>query len=311
MKRIGLSAIGAYVPEHKLTNADLERMIDTTDEWIVSRTGIKERRIASEETFTSDMAEKAARVCLSKSNFKPDLLISSTSTPERNCPYQASIVANRLNLKDLAAFDLNAACSGFVYGIAAAFSLIQTNGFEHAMITASEKMSSLTDYSDRATCILFGDGASALMISAEDYEHEILVTELGIDASGSGMVTMGGKGDEYYFRQDGRKVFRFAVTKVAEIIDKLKKKAGIRKKDKFYVIPHQANIRIIETVSKNKNISLDHFIINIDKYGNTSSASIGLALEEAWRKDTFKKGDYLLLVGFGGGLSWAGAAIRW
>ncbi len=311
MKKIGLSAIGTYVPEKVLTNADLEKMVDTTDEWIVTRTGIKERRIASKEMSSSDMAENAARDCMSKKKIKPDLLISSTSTPEKNCPYQASIVAKRLNLSGLAAFDLNAACSGLVYSITTAFSLLKTNGFKNALITASEKMSSLTDYTDRATCILFGDGASAVMVSSEDCEHEILATELGIDPTGSDMVTMGGKGDEYYFRQDGQKVFKFAVTKVSEIIEKLKKKIGLKNNDEFYIIPHQANKRIYETVSKKNKIPMDHIILNIEKYGNTSSASIGLALEEAWRTERFKKGDYLMLIGFGGGLSWAGAAIRW
>lgn len=311
MKKVGLLATGSYAPEKKLTNRDLEKMVDTTDEWITSRTGIKERRIAGDE-WTSDMAVKAARNCLEKLDVRPDLLISSTATPEKRCPYQASIVANRLNLTNLGAFDLNAACSGLIYGLTVAKNMMQVgDSYRHILVTASEKMTMFTDYTDRASCVLFGDGASALMLSTEQPEHEILATELGLDATGSDYVVMGGEGEDFYFRQDGRKVFKFAVTILSKLIDQLAFKSGATKNDDFYIIPHQANYRMLESVAREKGIPMERFICNIDRYGNTSSASIGLALHEAAEAGRFKKGDLILLIGFGGGLSWAGAAIRW
>ena len=310
MKKVGLVVTGSYAPERRLTNSDLEKMVDTTDEWITTRTGIKERRIAADNEHASDMAVAAARDCLGKTDLRPDLLISSTATAERACPFQASIVANRLNLTNLGAFDLNAVCSGLVYSMTVAKSMIQAGPYRNVLITASEKMSMLTDYTDRASCVLFGDGAAALMLSSEQPEHEILATELGLDASGSDYVIMGGRVD-YYIRQDGRKVIKFAVTIMGEVIERLLSESGASKNDDFYVIPHQANYRILESAANNINIPLDRFIYNIERYGNTSSASIGLALDEAVKEGRFKKGDLVLLVGFGGGLSWAGAAIRW
>jgi 3-oxoacyl-[acyl-carrier-protein] synthase III len=311
VKTIGIRAVGAYAPPRILTNADLEKMVQTTDEWIVQRTGIRERRIASDNVFASDLATAAAKDCLSKGVSSPELMISSCGTPEQNFPNQSSLIAARLGLKRLAAFDLNDACSGLVCGVAVARSLMQTNGYRNALVTAGEKMSTYVDYGDRASCILFGDGGSALYLSSDEPEHEILADAIGFDAAGSELVGMGGKGDQFYFRQDGKKVFRFAVTIIIEMIETLKKKAGIPDSEKYFVIPHQANLRIVETVSKHANIPMDHFVMNIDRYGNTSSASIGLALNEAWNGRRFEKGDPVFLIGFGAGLSWAAAALRW
>lgn len=311
MKKIGLIAVGAYVPENKLTNADLEKMVDTTDEWITTRTGIKERRIAPKDVFTSDLAVKAAQDCLSQTKYRPQLLISSSGTAEKNCPYQASIIANQLNFTDLAAFDLNAACSGLVYALAVSWSMMQTGNYEHTLITAGEKLSSFVDYTDRSSCILFGDAGSALFLSTHEPQHEIIAVELGMDATGSNDVVMGGQDQDFYFRQDGRRVFKFAVEKMGELIDHLKEKTGITGQDRYFIVPHQANARIIEAVAKNRGIPKERFISNIDKYGNTSSASIGLALKEAWAEQRFAKDDILMLIGFGGGLSWGAAAIRW
>jgi len=311
MKKVGLTAIGSFVPKKKLTNSDLAKMVDTTDEWITSRTGIKERRIAPDDMPSSEMAVRAAQKCLAKTGARPDLLISSTATAEYGSPYQASIVANRLQLTNLGAFDLNAACSGLVYSLAIGRSLMQTGAYRHTLVTASEKMSMLTDYTDRASCVLFGDGAAAVMLSSENPEHEILTTELGLDATGSDYVIMRGPGKDFYFRQDGRRVFKFAVTIMNKLIDNLTRSCGIHKNDDFYIIPHQANYRMMEAVARDRQIPIERFVSNIDRYGNTSSASIGLALSEAWEEQRFKKGDIVLLIGFGGGLSWAGAAIKW
>jgi len=311
MKKIGLVSIGAFVPENKLTNADLEKMVDTTDEWITTRTGIKERRIAPKNMYPSDMACFAAEKCLKEHSVKPDMVISSTGTSEKLFPYQSSIVANRLSLSNLAAFDLNAACSGMIYAIAVASGLIEKDICRNVLITASEKMSYFTDYKDRASCVLFGDGAAAILLSSENFEHEILALELGLDATGSDLVKMGERDGNLYFWQDGQKVFRFAVTILSDMIKKMKEKTNLKDSDNFYIIPHQANKRIVETVSKRDSIPMEKFILNIDRYGNTSSASIGLALEEAWRLNRFKKGDYVFLIGFGAGLSWGAAAIKW
>lgn len=313
MRKIGLVAVGTYVPEQKLTNQDLERMVDTTDEWITTRTGIKERRIAPDQMHASDLAAKAAAECLAQAptHYQPQLLIAATSTAEKNVPNQASLVAQKLNLSNLAAFDLNAACSGLVYALAVGWSLMRTEGYDHTLITAGEKLSRFVDYQDRATCVLFGDAGAALLLSADAPEHEILAVELGADPSGADLVVMGGPGDEYYFRQDGRNVFKFAVEKMGSLIDRLKSRLDLTDDDRYFVIPHQANSRILEAVARNKRLPEERIITNISKYGNTSAASIGLALKEAWAEQRFAKGDYLFLIGFGGGLSWAAAAIRW
>ena len=311
MKKVGIVAAGSYVPARKLTNADLEKIVDTTDEWITTRTGIKERRIAGKDEHASDLAFKAAQDCLTQTTYRPELLISTTSTAEKSCPYQASIVAHRLGLTNLAAFDLNAACSGLVYSLAVGWSLMQTQGYENVLITAGEKLSRYVDYTDRASCILFGDAGAALFLSTHQPEHEILTVELGSDPAGSELVIMGGLDEEFYFQQDGRNVFKFAVEKMGELIERLKVKTGITDQDRYFIIPHQANQRIFEAVAKNKGIPAERFISNIASFGNTSSASIGLAFKEAWEQRRFRKGDILMLIGFGGGLSWAAAAIRW
>ena len=311
MKKVGLVAIGSYVPENVLTNYDLEQMVETTDEWIYSRTGIKERRIAPEGVHPSDLAIKAAADCLARTPYRPQLLIASTSSAEKTCPNQASIIGQRLNLTQVAAFDLNAACSGLVYALAVAWSLMRTEGYDHALVTAGEKITRFVDYQDRATCILFGDAGAALLLSTAQPEHELLAVELGADPSGADLVVMGGPGDQFYFRQDGKSVFKFAVEKMGELIDRLKARLGVEENEPYYVIPHQANRRILEAVARNKGIPPERMICNIAQYGNTSSASIGLALKEAWEEQRFQKGDLLFLIGFGGGLSWAAAALRW
>jgi 3-oxoacyl-[acyl-carrier-protein] synthase-3 len=310
-KTVGLVAVGSYVPEQILTNADLEKMVDTSDEWIVTRTGVKERRIAGPDVHASDLATAAAESCLSGIDLKPDLLVASTGTAETRFPYQASIIANRLRLSGLPCFDINAACSGLVYSLAVGYSLMQTGPYQNALITAGEKMSLYMDYSDRSTCVLFGDGGSALLLSAQRPQHPILAYEMGSDATGSDQIVMGGVGDDYYFRQDGKNVFKFAVNKVVDLINILKVRTGGDGRRRIYVIPHQANNRIIAAAAEKSGLSESCFITNLHKYGNTSSASVGLALGDAWREGRFQSGDLLFLIGFGAGLSWAGMAIEW
>lgn len=310
-KKVGIAALGSYVPEKILTNADLEKMVETNNEWIVTRTGIEERRIAPDEMHASGLATEAARSCLSRTPLKPDLLISSSGSNEMKYPYQASLVAHRLNLSGLAAFDMNAGCSGMVYSLAIAYSMIQAGPYQNALITAAEKMSEYVNYTDRASCILFGDAASAVLLSTEQPEHELLTFELGTDPTGSPLVVMGGKGDDFYFRQDGRNVFKFAVNKIEELVMVLKERVGVKDDRRLFVVPHQANMRIIQAAIEKTKIPAEQFVCNIHKYGNTSSATIGLALDEAEKDGRFQKGDLVLLIGFGAGLSWAGAAVEW
>jgi 3-oxoacyl-[acyl-carrier-protein] synthase-3 len=310
-KSIGLVAVGAYVPEQILTNTALEKMVDTSDEWIVTRTGVKERRIAGPDVHASDLATAAARDCLAGVDLAPDLLVASTGTAETHFPYQASVIANRLQLSGLPAFDINAACSGLVYSMIVTYSLMQTGPYLNGLITAGEKMSQFIDYTDRSTCVIFGDAGAALLLSAEQPEHLVLDFEMGTDAAGFDQIVMGGAGADFYFRQDGKNVYKFAVNKIAEVIASLQSKIGVKNHDRIYVILHQANCRILDAGAERTGIPNERFIRNIHKYGNTSSASIGLALKEACAEGRFRKGDVLLLIGFGAGLSWAGMAIEW
>lgn len=308
---VGITATGSYVPEKRLTNADLEKMVETNDEWITTRTGIKERRIAKKQQHASDLAVEAARNCLAGVEVKPDFLIASSGTTENKFPYQASIVANRLQLTGLATFDLNAGCSGLVFSMVMGYSLLQTGNYRNVLVTAAEKMSDFVDYSDRSSCILFGDGASSVLLSSEQPEHNIIDFELGTDASGFDQVVMGGQGADFYFHQDGRNVFKFAVNKMEELVMVLKERIGLKDSNRLHIIPHQANLRIIQAAAEKLKIAQEKFICNIHKYGNTSSASIGLALDEACREGRFQKGDYIFMIGFGAGLSWGGAVIQW
>jgi 3-oxoacyl-[acyl-carrier-protein] synthase III len=239
------------------------------------------------------------------------MIISSTGTAEHATPYHASTVEAKLGFTGIPAFDLNAACSGLVYAITVGGAMLQTDGCRNVLVTASEKMSYFTDYKDRSSCILFGDGAASILLSNEKFEHEIIAAELGVDPSGNDLIQMGGYKTRFYFWQDGKNVYRFVIPKIGELIAGLKEKCNIGPKDNFYIIPHQANRRMIESVSDKYKIPMDRFVLNMDRYGNTSSASIGLALHEAKENKLFKKGDAIFLIGFGAGISWGAAAIRW
>lgn len=310
MKKVSILSIGTYSPEKVLSNADLEKMVDTTDQWIFDRTGIRERRIADEDMDTSEMAYRAAKDCLDRKPVHPDIIISNTGTPERLFPYQSSIVAKKLGMKDLFAFDMNVACSGFIFAMTVAKSLMETMDKKYALVTAAEKMSPWVDYKDRASCILFGDGASSVLLAMDEPDgHEILTVELGTDPAQTDSVRMGGK--ERFFSQEGRSVYKFAVHTIKDMIDLMKKRTGLTDNNSFYVIPHQANARMIEAVAHDMGIAPERFIMNIHKYGNTSSASIGLAWKDVWDTNKFKKGDIIFLIGFGGGLSWGAMAVRW
>lgn len=316
---IGIKAFGSFVPERRLTNEELAGMVDTNDAWIVERTGISERRIAGDGMTTSGMAAKAAQQVLASAGVSGDELafvINSTCSPELTCPSMAARVGQAVALKGGLCFDLNAACSGFIYGLTVGASLLETRGGRYGLVTAGEKMTALTDYHDRASCILFGDGASAAVLTAEPPYHRILHSELGADPSGADLVTMGGQEShgtqaQHFFWQDGRKVFRFAVNILKDLIPKTMARAGIAKGDRYHIIPHQANLRMVEHVAEELEIPMERFVSNIQTHGNTSSASIGIALAEAETEQRFQPGDKLVLVGFGGGLTWAAMALEW
>jgi len=324
MSGIGLLSIGAFVPERKLTNQDLEKMVETTDEWIFQRTGIRERHIAGEGVHPSDMAAEAARNCLDGRDVRPDLLISSSATVERHCPYQASIVANRLKFENLAAFDINAACSGLVYGMAIASSMMRSGGFKYGLLTASEKMSAFTDYTDRASCILFGDGAAATVLSLSgDDGPGLLAWDFGCDGSATGVLGIPAGGSRlpstpenlasggHYVKMQGREVFRRAVRAVVDSGMLALERAGVASSDVKWFLPHQANVRIIDAAAQRLGIPRERTIVNIERFGNTSAASIPLALAEAADDGRFADGDLILLSGFGAGMGWASALVRW
>ncbi len=318
MPAAGIASIGSSVPETVLTNADLERMVDTSDEWIVTRTGIRERRVLGREGRLRPHVVRASRTALARAGRTPadlDFIISSTVIPDRFCPAQSLEIAHDLEAHQAFCFDLNAACSGFVYGLAIAESFLKTRDVRRGLVTAAEQMTTVTDYADRNTCVLFGDGAAAAVVTSVDPAHRILYCELGSTPAMSEDVTVGGLKDVLndrrgglWFRQDGRKVFKFALDKTKELFESVPRKAGISPSDIRYVIPHQANGRIIDgSASLVKGRA--EFISVIDRYGNTSSASIGLALNDVW--DRFRPGDVIMLLAFGGGMTWGAALIEW
>jgi len=310
MIQVGIQSLGHYTPPKVLNNEDLSKLVETTDEWIMSRTGIKERRMADQET-TSDMAIKAAHDCLGNNEAKDiDLLIASCGSSDKIYPTQSAQIAHALPLPNATVIDINIACSGLIGGMILAQSMIQSGQSKRAMVTGSEKMSAYMDYTDRANCILFGDGASAMTLSATNYEHPIIAVEMGSDPAGANYLTMGDRSSKGYFWQDGKNIYRFVQTKLVQVIENLRVKADLGD-EPFWMVPHQANGRMFEAIADKTKIPLDRFVLNMDKYGNTSSASIGIALNEAGKAGKFKKGDAIMLTGFGAGLAWAGAVIRW
>jgi 3-oxoacyl-[acyl-carrier-protein] synthase-3 len=310
--------MGTSVPEKILTNSDLEKMVETSDEWIVTRTGIRERHVLGRDEYLRPHVVRSARTAMERSGVGPDdldFIISSAVIPDRFCPAQSYVIAHDIGAGRVFCLDLNVACSGFVYGLGLAESLMKSRGLRCGLITASEQMTTVTDYTDRNTCILFGDGASAAIVTTAEPSHRIIYTELGATPEDCEDVVIGGLKDvlngrkeKLWFRQDGKKVFKFALQKTKELYESVPPKAGLRPEDIKYVIPHQANGRIIEAGAAAVHGRAE-FISVIDRYGNTSAASIGLALHDSW--DRFKPGDIIMLLAFGGGLSWGATLLEW
>ena len=319
---------GYVVPDKVITNKDLEQIVDTTDEWIRSRTGIEERHVAADpKETTATLATEASRRALAVADVHPgkvDLIICSTSSPEYIFPATACLVQDALGANNAGAYDLSAACSGFVYGLSMARGLILTGDAEYVLVIGSETLSRIVDWTDRNTCVLFGDGAGAVLVAASDVPGGILATELGSDGSGGNALILPAGGSamptsletvsngSHYARMDGKAVFRFATRVMASATRDVVKKAGWTLDDVDVVIPHQANLRIIQSsVLRQLKIPEEKVFINVQRYGNTSTASIPIALCEAIEAGKVKQGDNLVFVGFGAGLTWAAVAINW
>ncbi len=322
----GIIATGSYVPEKVITNHDLEKIVDTSDEWIVTRTGIRERRIADKDTATSDLATIAAQRALESARLTAqdiDMIIVATVTPDMHFPSTACLVQKNIGAVNASAFDLEAACSGFLYGIVVANQFIATGLCRNVMVIGAECLSKFVNWKDRNTCVLFGDGAGAVIVSRVEEGYGFLSQILGADGTGASLLMLEAGGSRrpasfetvekqlHYIHMEGSEVFKFAVRIMASMAEEAVKRAGLTKEEVDFLIPHQANIRIIEAARKRLELPEDKVYVNLDRYGNMSAASIPVALDEAVRSGLIKKGDNIVMVGFGGGLTWAACAMRW
>ena len=325
--RAGIVATGSYVPERILTNAELEKLVDTTDEWIVTRTGIRERRIARPDEATSDMAAEAARRALAKAGISAeavDMIIVATITPDMGFPNTACFVQAKIGAKNAFCFDIEAACSGFVYALHLARPYIGTGSAKTVLVIGAEKISCITDWKDRSLCVLFGDGAGAAVVQAKpDGRGGILASVLCSDGTLSDLLKLPGGGSRHptttetlaaglhYMKMDGRDVFKHAVHSMTDVGRRALAKAGLTVDDMTLIIPHQANLRIVNAIGERLGGKPEQYFINLDRYGNTSAASVILALDEASRAGRLKQGDRVLLVAFGGGFTWGATVLEW
>ncbi|RKD24355.1 3-oxoacyl-ACP synthase [Ammoniphilus oxalaticus] len=310
MKRAGIIGIGHYVPETVVTNKDLEEKLDTSDEWITTRTGIRERRIASDEMDTSDLATQAALAAIENAGIgveEIDLILVATSTADyHGFPSVACLVQNKLKAKTVGAMDVSAACSGFIYAMVMAKQFIETGANQRVLVIGAEKMSKMVDWSDRNTAVLFGDGAGAVILGPVSEDRGILSYEMGADGSGADELFV-----DDYLQMNGREVFKFAVRQMPDTIQRVVDQAGLTVSEVDFLIPHQANTRIIQSAADKLGIPEQKVSVTVDKYGNTSSASIPLSLVQEVQLGKIEDGDLLVLVGFGAGLTWASLTLRW
>ena len=321
-----ITGVGSYVPEKILTNADLEKMVDTTDEWITSRTGIKERHIAAKDEFTSDLAAKAAQRAMERAGVTAgqiDLIIVATITPDMPFPSTACLVQKKLGAKRAAAFDLEAACSGFIYGLEIGQQFIMSRTYDTVLVIAAEKLSSIVDWEDRNTCILFGDGAGAAILQNRPNSHGLLTVVMGADGEKANLLLMPGGGSQcpataesvasrqHFLRMEGKETFKHAVQAMQTAAQEVLRRCEISVEQLKCIIPHQANRRIIDAVADRLNAKPEQLFVNVDKYGNTSAASVAIALDEAASSGKIRQGDLIMLVVFGAGLTWGAAVIEW
>ncbi len=322
-----IEGTGSYAPARVLTNEDLAHMVETSDEWIVTRTGIRSRHIAAEGEYTSDMAAEAARRAISDAGIEArdvDMVIVATISPDMVFPSTACFVQTKLGLRNVPAFDVSAACSGFLYGLEVASALLRSGTYKHILVIGAEKLSAITNWKDRTTCVLFGDGAGAVVLGtsqepgvgildsvtgADGASYDILMLPAGGSAKPASVETV--QAGEHYIQMQGNQVFKIAVRAMEQCANEVLQRQGVASEQLRWVIPHQANTRIIEAISQRLGVGMERFRVNVDSYGNTSSASIPIALDEACRSGSVKKGDHLLLVSFGAGLTWASTLIKW
>ncbi|MCX5688095.1 MAG: ketoacyl-ACP synthase III [Candidatus Omnitrophica bacterium] len=325
MESSGILGLGCYLPAKKLTNKDLEKIVDTSDEWIMTRTGIKERRIAPKEFAASDMGVEAAKSAIKDAGLKPediDLIIVATVTADMAFPSTACIIQDKIGAINSAAFDINAACSGFVFGIVTAKQFVDSGLYKNVLVIGTEKMTNLVDWTDRSTCVLFGDGAGACIVG-KSKARQIVSYFIGCDGSGSNLLRLPAGGSRtptteetvknklHFLKMEGNEVFKLAVKVMADAANKAITKAGLLCSEINLLIPHQANIRILMAVAKKMGLPEEKIFLNIEKYGNMSSASTAVALAEANREQRIKKGDIVALVAFGSGLTYGAVVIKW
>ena len=320
-----ITGINGYVPDYVLSNKELEQMVDTNDEWIVTRTGIKERRILNiPETGSSFLGAKAVEGLLKKTNTAPsevDLIICSTATPDMMFPDTANLIADKLDIRNAFTFDLHAACSGFLFALTTGAKYVESGQYKKVVVVGADKMSSIVDYTDRSTCILFGDGGGAVLLEPTEEPVGVMDSLLRSDGVGSKFLYQRGGGSlhpsthetvdkkEHFIFQDGRPVFKAAIAGMADVVSKVMKRNDLKTEDVAWVVPHQANLRIIEQVARFADFPMERVMVNIHKYGNTTTATIPLCLWEY--EDQLKKGDNLILTAFGGGYTWGAIHVKW
>ena len=326
IRTVSIIGTGSYVPEKRLTNEDLTKIVDTSDEWITTRTGIKERRIAGKDENTSDMATKAALNAIEQAKISReeiDLILVATATPDMLFPATACFVQKKIGAINAACLDISAACAGFLFAVEIAQQFITSHTYDTVLVIGAEKLTSITNWTDRNTCVLFGDGAGAAILQHRGGSHGVISTHIGSDAQYTDILFMPGGGSRCPITRDnadlnlntihmtGKEVYKQAVTAMIDASKRVLDQAGLSIHDIACVIPHQANLRIIEGIADRLGIPLEKFYVNLDRYGNTSAAAVAIALDEANRTGRIKPGDYVLMVVFGGGLTWASTIIEW
>lgn len=323
-KKARIIGMGSYLPEHVMTNQDFEKMIETTDEWIVSRTGIKERRIARKDEFTSDMGREAAKKALVAAQISPedvDFVLVATMTPDYISSSAAALIQSAIGAHNAGALDVQAACTGFIYALSIGKAYVESGMYRNILVVASEKMSTYVDYTDRSTCILFGDGASAAVVSSEGGGLAIDTVSLGSDGSLAELVIVPGGGVRHppsqeslaaglhYFKMDGKEVFKHAVRRMTAAAKECLDRVGLSKEQISWLVPHQANMRIMDAIAKNFNLPAEKMYKTVQKYGNTSASSVAIALDELTQEHRITVGEHVLLVAFGAGLTWGAAVL--
>jgi len=325
-RTVSITGVGSYVPARVLTNLDLEKLVDTSDEWIMTRTGVKERRIAAKDEFTSDLGAKAAQRALKSAGVtadQVDLIIVATCTPDMLFPSTGCLVQQKIGARRAAAFDLEAACAGFIYGLEIGQQFIMSRTYDTVLVVGAEKISTITNWKDRNTCVLFGDGAGAVVLQNRPQSHGLLTAVMGADGTKAELLKVPGGGSrcpatlesvsaaQHYVQMEGKETFKHAVQAMQTAASEALGRCEIDISQIKCVIPHQANRRIIDAVAERLGARPDQLFVNLDKYGNTSAASVAIALDEAVASGRIRRGDLILLVVFGAGLTWGAAVIEW